>query len=138
MIMRDYKLVDQVVAIDLRQKSIRVIASSSTSPLGDGPFCFDQTLGLLSLGSNLAPLIAYDTLSNRTTILLKDISGMPSVFAKGIFACAQGMVILTVITPQFTNRLIAWNFPASAVAFHNTTVLGIHEMHFADVDSINI
>ncbi len=121
----------RVVAFDLRKHTLTVINSSVIGT--DGPLCFDATFGLLSLGSSHGGVVAYEPSSGATRVLRKDaLIGIPG---ERTFDCRNGLVVLSVvdfIAPKSPMLLLAFDFRTSDRPFHNSTVVDIHALYFAE------
>ena len=124
-----------LVAADLRHGTLTAL----TGPFfeaSQGPYCFDPTLGLVSVGSSLGGVVAYKPADKSTTVLRKDgLWGLPGDTS---IVCQNGILAVGVVDFYATNspyRLVVFDFlaPGGDTPFHNSTTTpdGLHGLQFS-------
>jgi hypothetical protein len=125
---------EHLMAADLTKSTFTKV-DDSFAVNNSGPFCFDPLLGgLVSLGSPLGAVVAFNTTSQTTRVLRKaDLGG---IVGSASVDCLGGTLVAGII--DFHKRssptlLVAIDFLTSSDAFHNSTANPeFHYLNLAD------
>lgn len=130
---------DHLLELHIATKTTIAIAGAFE---GDtGPFCFDPTLGLVSLGNALGTIVAYNSSSRTTHVLFSsNIGGLPG---NNAFDCSQGILVVALVdfvAPRSPTILVAFDLLAKDgnYVFHNHTIVNVQGMYFADRNAVRL
>jgi hypothetical protein len=115
------------VAVDFKAHTITPLNDA----VGTGPFCFDGSLGLLSLGSDLGGVVALNTSDasgslQAITVLRKDSLG--GILGNKAVDCADGILVAAIVDWRQEGApmaLLAFDFRAPDMGqtpLHNSTI----------------